>query len=462
MKRLITFPIIFALLAAICNMGIANAGGWKKSYQAGTIDKNGNFMGGTEIMFLTPHEGKLYAGTSLLFNAQGDKRDKGAQILVKESADSEWKLDYQADIKKMRVDALNSVTFHTDGKGIDLKQPVTLLIAGLGDTTSPVAEAAVCVRDDKTNQWIKVLLDAKPAKFGGIRYCTVRAFALHRDRVTGVDRVFAGAYPGGIFIGVYDASVPGNIRWDKAPEFSDFEERVMSFGECNGDLYVAIRPAIYKRVDGTTPSWVKVYEYELEGMESRPSIQGGSSGMRGLTAIKNPKGSGEVLHMALESAKGKMLYLDPSDKYKETVELDINSFLNKQWGKGKESINISLSIVALDSMEPVVDPKTGKQVLLMGALFVSNNRPHQESAWYLIRHSDASYTLHEVPYIYDKRRSSHQLEAVRSIRVSPFQTDHGNTIYFGGYATALFDEHNTAWIYCADKHTVMGIANGKK
>jgi len=79
--------------------------------------------------------------------------------------------------------------------------------------------------------------------------------------------------------------------------------------------------------------------------------------MRGLTAIKNPKGSGEVLLMALESAKGKILYLDPSDKYKETIELDINSFLNKQWGK--ESINIILSIVALDSMEQVVDPKKG-------------------------------------------------------------------------------------------------------
>jgi hypothetical protein len=397
----------------------------------------------------------------LLFNTPGDQRDKGAQILVKESADSDWKLDYQADIKKMRVDALNSITFHTNGKGAALQQPLTLLIAGLMDTTSPIAEAAVCVRNDNTKQWTKIVLDAKPAKFGGIRFCTVRALAFHRDRVTGVDRVFAGAYPGGIFSGVYDASVPGNIKWDRSPEFSENEERVMSFGECNGDLYVAIRPAIYKRVDGTTPSWVKVYEYELEGMDRRPTMQGGSSGMRGLTAIKNPKGSGEVLLMAFESAKGKILYLDPSDKYKETVELDINSFLNKHWGKGEESINILLSIIALDSMEQVVDPKIGKPVLLMGALFVSRNRQDQKSAWYLIRHTDAFYTLHEVPYIYDKRRSSHQLEAVRSIRVSPFQTDHGNTLYFGGYATALFDEHNTAWIYSADIDTVLGTATNQ-
>jgi hypothetical protein len=411
-------------------------------------------MGGTEIMFLTPHKGKLYAGTSLLFNTQGDQRDKGAQILVEEPADSDWKLDYQADIKKMRVDALNSFTFHTDCKGTALQQPVTLLIAGLMDNTS-MAAAAVYVRNDKTNQWTRIVVDAKPTNFAADRFCTVRALALHRDRVTGVDRVFAGAYPGGIYSGVYDASVPGNIRWDKAPEFFDYEERVMSFGECNGELYVAIKPAIYKRVDGTTPSWVKVYEYELEGIESMPSSQGGSSGMRGLTAIKNPKGSGEVLLMALESTKGKILYLDPSDKYKETVELDISSFLNKQWGKGKKSIDLFLSIIALDSMEPAVDPKTGKPVLLTSAFFASKNGSPQKSGWYLIRHADASYTLHEVPYIFDKRRSSHQLAGVRSIRISPFPSDQGKIFYFGGYVS-IPDEHNTAWIYSADIGTVLG------
>jgi hypothetical protein len=462
MKKLITFQIIVVFLVAICTMSSAHAGGWKKSYQAGTTDKNGHYMGGTEIMFLTPHEGMLYAGTSLLFNTQGDKRDKGAQILVKESADRDWKLDYQADIKNMRVDALNSFTFHTDGKGTDLKQPVTLLIAGLMDNT-PMAEAAVYVRNDKTNQWTRIVVDAKPTNFAADRFCTVRALAQHRDRVTGVDRAFAGAYPGGIYSGVYDATISGNIRWDKAPEFSDYEERVMSFGECNGDLYVAIKPAIYKRVDGTTPSWVKVYEYELEGMESRPSSQGGSSGMRGLTAIKNPKGSGEVLLMALESAKGKILYLDPSDKYKETVELDVNSFLNKQWGKRKESIKLFLSIIALDSMEQVVDPKTGKQAFIMGAFFILRNGSPQKSGWYLIRHANGTYTLNEVPYIYDKRRSSHQLAGVRSIRISPFPSDQGSIFYFGGYGSSpFFDEHNTGWIYRADLYTVLGIANGKK
>ena len=50
MKKLLTFPIIFVFFAAICTMSSAHAGGWKKSYHAGTFDRNLNYMGGTEIM----------------------------------------------------------------------------------------------------------------------------------------------------------------------------------------------------------------------------------------------------------------------------------------------------------------------------------------------------------------------------------------------------------------------------
>ena len=69
MKKLLTFPIIFVLFAAICTASNAHAGGWKKSYHAGTFDENWNYMGGTNLMFLTSHKDKLYATTSMLGNA---------------------------------------------------------------------------------------------------------------------------------------------------------------------------------------------------------------------------------------------------------------------------------------------------------------------------------------------------------------------------------------------------------
>jgi len=69
-----------------------------------------------------------------------------------------------------------------------------------------------------------------------------------RDRVTGIDGVFAGQAPRGIFRGGYDSTVAGRIRWSAAPELDmtalgvadttagNLKPRVGSFAECNGRL----------------------------------------------------------------------------------------------------------------------------------------------------------------------------------------------------------------------------------
>jgi hypothetical protein len=41
-----------------------------------------------------------------------------------------------------------------------------------------------------------------------------RHLAVHRDRVTGVDRVIAALTGGSVFSGGYDAGAPGRIRWN--------------------------------------------------------------------------------------------------------------------------------------------------------------------------------------------------------------------------------------------------------
>jgi len=317
----------------------------------------------------------------------------------------------------------------------------------------------VAVRDDATNKWIKTDLIKLPA----INYqVTIRAIGTHKDRITGVDRVFAGAYPGGIFSGVYDANAPGQIRWGSAPEFTAFEERVISFGECNGELYAAIKPAIYKRIDGPTPTWEKVYEYPpIPG--DKPSWQGGSSGMRGLTAIPNPKGDGEVLLMAFESlalagysAGAKIVYLNPSDNNNVTTELDLGAFLKEQF-KERWSAKWYYVITAYNDMERVTDPNTGEDLLLMGG---SHGTPEgkSDSAWYLVRHPDATYTVHEIPYIFDPRGQPKALQGTRTIRVSPFAKDKGQVLYFGGFDCAFKTSHDTAWIYSVDIDTALGIA----
>jgi len=135
-KKYVSFVMAVMFLVTF-SFHNACAGGWKKSYHAGTFDKNFRYMGGTEIMFLTPHKGKIYAGTSMLSNVFDFQNSISAQILVKESAKARWKLDYQTDKQILRVDYLASITLGTDGQGNQLSQPVNLLIAGLCDVAYP-------------------------------------------------------------------------------------------------------------------------------------------------------------------------------------------------------------------------------------------------------------------------------------------------------------------------------------
>jgi hypothetical protein len=457
MKKLITFQVV--LLAAICMASSADAG-WKKSYHAGTFDKNLKYMSGTELMFLTAYKGKLYAGTSMLSDIFRIQNFVSAQILVKESADARWKLDYQTDKQILRVDSLASISLGTDGKGNQLSQPINLLIAGLCDVAAPLPPAAtVAVRDDATNTWSKIDL----IKFPGMNTTvTIRAIGSHKDRITGVDRVFAGAYPGGIFSGVYDATAPGQIRWDSTPEFSNFEERVMSFGECNGELYAAIKPAIYKRIDGSVPTWEKVCEYPTDPGD-KPSLQGGSSGMRGLTAIPNPKGNGQVLLMAFEgvaiagyNAGARIAYLDPSDNYSITTDLDLGAFLKEQF-KEEWSGALHLVIAPYNDMVRVTDPKTGEKLLMMGGWDL-DLKNYKQGSWYLVRHPDATYTVHKVQYLFDFLGWPKNLLGIRTISVSPFAADNGEVIYMGGGTGGPGATlHNSAWVYSADIDTALGI-----
>jgi len=66
---------------------------YSADYLAGTRDSAGNFLGGTEIMNLVSHGGKLYAGVGYWMDLPYLKNKEnypwtGAQILVKDSADS--------------------------------------------------------------------------------------------------------------------------------------------------------------------------------------------------------------------------------------------------------------------------------------------------------------------------------------------------------------------------------------
>src|SRR5262249_35857570 len=136
--------------------------GFEVSWQAGEVDDAGHHMTGTEIIQIVAHKGKLYAGTSLWWdNTPIEDHEAGAQILRLDSSQGKWQVDHlftgfltYGKVRYLRIDAMESVTFTTDGQGQKLSEPVTILLAVPFDQTGP---AVVFSRDDDTGQWTEMV-----------------------------------------------------------------------------------------------------------------------------------------------------------------------------------------------------------------------------------------------------------------------------------------------------------------
>lgn len=200
-------------------------------YFPGTRDRNGEYMGGTEVMRLLAHQGKLYASLGYWTDKPGDDPHPGAQVLRKDSANGAWLVDVSFGARYLRTEGLASLQFTTDDAGKKLAAPVNILVAGPSDTTrGNDNETTVWTRDDEKEKWTKCGLVPKG---GG-----VRSFGSHLDANTGIYCVFAGTSRGGIYRGVYAPAVPGRIQWESEPEHTG-TGRVMCFAECEGALYAA-------------------------------------------------------------------------------------------------------------------------------------------------------------------------------------------------------------------------------
>jgi poly(A) polymerase len=182
-------------------------------------------------------------------------------------------------------------------------------------------------RDDAAKAWTPAIL-AKDRPIPGF-LPQVRSLGQHLDWATGVDRVFAGQDPRGIFSGTYDPSAAGRIRWGAAPELdlstvssagisgSNGYLRVSSFAGCNGRLYAAVGQQIYERIDGKTSQWRLLYTNRSPGHSE--------TGLRGLTAIPAPSGKSDVLLAAVEGSMARIVRVDPQDG-SEVTEVDLIDF----------------------------------------------------------------------------------------------------------------------------------------
>jgi poly(A) polymerase len=179
--------------------------------------------------------------------------------------------------------------------------------------------------------------------------------------------------------------------------------------------------------------------------------------LRGLTAIPNPAGPGEVLLAAVEGNAARILRFDPATG-SETPELDLRDFLGAAW-----QTQIGYVIAAYNDMARVRDA-TGDVLLIgleafipprastpEGHMIVDTGHGRLEGGgWYLVRRRDGRYGLRQVASPGDR-----PLVAIRAIAASPFAGD-GNALYFAGYDANKAPAHNTAWIMRADKSSLSG------
>jgi hypothetical protein len=450
------------LLAALCLATAARAQEFQPSFSPGAYDPAGQFMGGTEMRLLEAHGGKLFAGNGYWEDRPGPEGVQGAQILVLDRAGGGWRVDHafrdplaNGRWRDLAVGALLDARFATDGAGRRLPQPVSILIASTWDLTGATR---VFARDDATGSWTATTLAQDQPAPGSLPQ--IRSFATHRDRVTGVDLVFAGEMPRGIFAGGYDPAVPGRISWSTTAELdasrvsSDFAGlrghlRVSSFAEANGLLYAAAGQQVFERTDGPAPTWRLIY--------TNPDPGHSETGLRGLTAVPGAGGR-EMLLAAVEGDAARMVRIDPATGA-EATELDLPRFLSAAWG-----MRVGYTIAAYNDMTAVPLAGGGRALLIGVMAFVRPASPvgpgHQildvgygrveRGAWYLVRWPDGHYGLHPVVMA-----SPAPLVAVRTIRLSPFPGD-GGTVFMAGFDANKAKTHDTAWIARADLATVLG------
>ncbi|MGO8800684.1 MAG: hypothetical protein ACLQE9_13695 [Roseiarcus sp.] len=477
-KRLGSSSLLFALLAAavavwagggpLADAAAATQGGFERAFTAGSRDASGRFMGGTELRVLTAHAGKLFAGNGYWMDQSGSEGPQSAEILVLDRPGGRWRVDYafggetyDGRARNLAVAALAEANFATDASGAPLAAPVSMLMASTWDLSG---EQRIYTRDDSTGAWSSARLAYDREGPGEGHLPWVRAFGVHHDRVTGVDMVFAGHEPRGVFSGAYDPGVAGRIRWGRTPEFnlesmpeSQFpglkaHPRITSFADCNGRLYAAVGQQVYERIDGANASWRLVY--------TNPEPGYSQSGLRGLTAIADPASGGEVLLAAVEGSDGRIVRIDPRNG-NEATDLNLSDFLSRAWG-----MEVGYTIAAYNDMAKVRDSR-GQDLLLIGveanirgespiaaghSVVQGNRGQHESGAWYLIRHADGRYDVRQVP----SSRGQAML-STRTIVASPFPND-GDAIYFGGYDANKMPSHNTAWVVRASLAAALGAS----
>ena len=443
--------------------------GWQQSFSAGFTDDNGAWAGGSEIMHLAAHKGKLFASNGYWVDARWeippDGQKQSAQVLRLDDTGKDWQVDLdmgqQNDLalQYMKGNILKSITFTRDNLGNLLQKPQNLLVMAAGANFERGGAVSAWTRNDTTGTWTHTLV-RHGSSAGGVRWVP-RDMEIYRDKVTGVEHLVMSLGNPGIITGVYDPSLPGRIRWSRNLEYpflkaGSFKTRPLGMTQANGSLFFSEGDSIYRRTDGNHPSYTEILDLFAD-------TDTDVGGIRGLTSVKNPNGPGQSLLFLWapgERSRSQIKRLDPDGTggYSIHDEAEIAGLMGKTLG-----VDIAYTLGAHNMMYPVTDPQTGKTSHLIG--FQGNIRGKHHLRWkgsalyagamYAIRHPDRSYSVHEVNNAF--RQGKQILVSPRTFCLSPFGD---GDLYIGGHDSSRKISDNMAWIFKAPLDVAMGIRKG--
>jgi hypothetical protein len=404
------------------------------------------------------HKGKLFAGNSYWMDPRniwygGDNpKTAWAQILRLDEPDGKWQVDLEMGPNNLRAENLKSVTFTTDSEGNEFEEPVKLLIATAFSSNEKGADINVFVRDDKTGRWDQTALLTGTGEAGENN--STRSMTVYRDKVTGVDRLFLPVGVIGIFTGVFDPGAKGKIRWNEKPEVDGLSKRCLSIIESNGALIYSSGTTIYRRNDGPSPTHSVVFD---ASRLSTGKVASPVGGVRGLSAIPNPNGSGDSLLFVWapdSRSRSCVIRLDSDRKgdYVHTQEACIADAMSEYLGGNP----VYYALAGYNNILPVVNPLTNEPAWLMGFECWIGGRQFPcwqgneqggfyAGAMYAVRDKNSRFWLNEVNGPADGHKAP--LQAVRAYTVSPFDSEHESVIYFGGFVGDHGPSHNTAWVF---------------
>jgi len=454
---------MLGFLLLLSSVGPATAQTWDRSFSAGKEDVFGKYMGGSEVLHLVGHRGSLFAAVGYWQDARNvwyggsDWRTGWGQVLRLDSHDGEWVVDLEMGPMHLRPEILKELTFSTDGVGAKLRKPATLLVAiAYAPGLSKVAVNAF-TRNLKGKSWVKARILSGP-KPGGENY-SVRDLHVHRDQITGVDRVFVTIGTKGVFSGVYDPHVAGEIRWDAKPELGPLKVRPLGMTSANGSLFVSSGSQLYRRTDGKDPSYAVVHDLS----DRARFVNSAVGGIRGLTTVANPSGPGDALLFMWSPgsrSQGLIFRLEPqaNGAYTRHREVVLADLMCKRLGVAK----MTYVLGAYNDFLAYVDPQTGETRHIVG--FEGKARGRSYPSWgdgyyrgamYAIRDRMQRYRLEEVNG--KTLAASPALVSTRCYALSPF--DNERAIYFGGHDPNGTISTNMAWIY---RKTLPKAAGGRQ